>query len=553
MLVGLACYRFTLINKGHFFWGDERCYLAAPQLVDDFAAGDYGQGIQRLFGFGARPVFVAVSVVPALLQRWVGGALNVAPDSLQSYDIVSAFNVLVTLGVTLCIFVLLRRWAGSAWYALLGAGAYSLLANANICIRHATPYNESLLLDLIALILIADPRASEKPASTRFVLAGIMTALGYACYPGHYAFVMINGVAAVAFARRRWFAAFGFVVSAAATLGAFELTSRLVDRSYFQSLRTLAGTVRHGHFDEGYLFLWRYLKEVEGPVGVTLFVLCGIFVMYYVSRLWRCGRRQTDGPCPGGIEAPSKNERQHEARWHAVLWTAVVAYAFHAALGVHFHRVVFYGRILVMYLPFVVMMGVLALTVVRWRTVRVIGACALVGSSVWSFLLFAPAYARLTYPADFLQQAMNGAGRDVSYPAYMLWGVQDEPRWVREGHPDVPIERLDPNIVMVQDTLPDGRETYLRLASHEAVGRRERPFIGVNIKWFGYVREADPHFDKPEGYRLVAEATHPAAFPATAYEGFKPWERRRLYARRYKMRIYERTDSATSLTMSSPE
>ena len=66
-----------------------------------------------------------------------------------------------------------------------------------------------------------------------------------------------------------------------------------------------------------------------------------------------------------------------------------------------------------------------------------------------------------------------------------------------------------------------------------------------------YIWEKDHRFSPPDGYRIVAEAVHPNAFPATGYEVRRPWERRRLRQRQYAMRLYERSDGPWGATLTS--
>ncbi|MBU0717758.1 MAG: hypothetical protein KJ749_05865, partial [Planctomycetes bacterium] len=494
LLVCVTCYRFTLIDRGHFFWSDERCYLAADRMVDDLAAGAYQPAVGRLFEAVARPGFVIVSVLPALAQRTIEPWLGIRPNSLASFDIVSAFNVFVALGVTFCVYVLVGRWTRSAWYGLIGAGVYSLLVSSNVWIRHAVPYNESLLFFLIALIVVSQASGSTRRSVGRALLGGVLTAFAYTCYPGHYLFVLINGAVVLATCKPRLAAATSFGAAAAAVIGLFEAVSRAVGMSYVNNMRQLAGTVSMGYTGEGYVFPWRYLRDVEGLVGVAVFVLFVMLVMFF---MWR-----------RGADVP----RSARVALLAALGTCLL----HGAMAVHFKMTVFYGRVFLMFIPFVVVGAVMTLALIGSRRVRLVMTAGLIAVSLASFTAFVDRYTRLVYPADFLNETMVALGRDVVYPANMLWGFVD-------GEPDDTVEQLDPQVTMITDTLPDGMDVYAILASHSDAQRNGRRIIGVNFKWLFNVKEKETHFAPPPGYRLVAEATHPTAFPATGYEAYKPW------------------------------
>lgn len=529
LLALLAVYRFTLVSRGHFAWGDERCYLPAGRVVDAVLTGDYRGAIGHLFTAGsgvapARPGFVLVTVVADLFQRAVGAVRGVGSESPGYYDAVSALHVVVTLGLTCLVYGLGCTWTKRRWYGLLAAAVYSLLCNANIWIRHLVPYNVSMLFGLWALWSLSAMAVRGACPTPRILLAGASTAMAYACYPGHYAFVLINGMVALLCLRPRIRGAGAFGLSALAVVGAFELASRVIGGSYVADLRSLSVSISMGDPKEGYVFAWHYLRDVEGAVGI---VLMGLFLAFALLVLWRRDAR---------IPRPAR----------VAIVTALACYLCHASMGVVFSKMVFYGRVLMVYLPILVVCAVLALTHVSWAGLRRTGVGILAGASVYSFAVFARDYARVTYPAEFLQSTMNGLGRTVSYPPNVLWD--------RVGAGEAAaLESVDSELVVVSDPRRDGSELYVRLAKHDAVHATRPEFIGVNIKYMWYIRERYDRFVPPAGYELVAEALHPQVFRAAWYEGRKPWERRRLRDRGYTMRVYRRVNDGGSHTVRPAE
>ena len=523
-LVGLGCYRLTLIDKGHFYWSDERCYLAAWELVDAMSRGDAGDAVRNLFEARgnippARPGFVLVSVVPVLAQRVVASLAGISRELPHYYDTASAFNVLVTLGVTVCVYALGCTWTGQRWLGLLIAVVYSLLCGANVWIRHLMPYPVSLLFFLSALWLLSAVPRLDKNYFRHVMAAGLLTALGYACYPGYYAFVLVNLAVVSANPRRRVVGVAAFSLVSAAAIGTFELLARSVGGSYLKDLASLSGSVTVGDRKEGYVFAWRYLRDVEGVAGILLLML----FLAFVALLLR-GRKVK---LPGAARV--------------AMLAAVGCYLFHASMGFWFGKMVFYGRLLGMYLPFVAGGAVLALTRIHKVAPRRIAVGVLLAASGWSFAVFAWQYSRIVYPAEFLQDTMTGLGRDIAYPANVLWGLVD-------GKMHETVERFDTELVNVADPRPDGCDVYVLLGSHEVVREGGKRFIGVNLKYMWYVRDRYDRFALPDGYALATEALHSEVFPATAYDGRKPWERKRISKRGYTMRIYERVDSRKRLT-----
>ncbi len=517
-LIALACYRFSLTGHGYFTWGDERYYLPAMDLVNDLIAGDFRSAAVRPFESLCRPTFVLVSTIPAAAQHVYGSLTGVDPTSLRYYDIPGAFNVLVSLGITTCLFGLGRIWTGSRWYALLIALVHALLCNSNMWIGHLMPYNQSLLFFLIALWIVSRGSVRESPSQTPVVTAGVLSALGLMCYPGLYASVAIVGAVAMFGARRPARAALTHIAAFACTVGSIESLARLSGESYIEDLLLVSGAATMGLFREGYVFLWRYLRDVEGVAGILLFIL---FLGFALLIVWRRDARL------------SRSTR-------IAMIAAVACYLAHATRGVVFEKMVFYGRTLLIYTPFVVGGAVLALMHFRQRHLRRVGVGVLVAASAWSFVTSARQFAGLTYPPEFFLETIAERGSQASFRPYVLWDVADgDERQALHGAPH-PVELLGPEFAMVTDTRSGGSKNYVHLDSHEAARANEARFIGVNLKWMFHIRERHDRFEPPPGYDLVACAPHPFAQPAALYEGYKPWERKRFLERKYDMMIYER-------------
>ncbi|MFQ5493958.1 MAG: hypothetical protein ACE5EX_01120 [Phycisphaerae bacterium] len=292
-----------------------------------------------------------------------------------------------------------------------------------------------------------------------------------------------------------------------------EAVARCGGTSYLGNMAVRSGTITQGLFAEGYVFAWRYLRDVEGAIGIALFVL---FVICLIVVLPRRGARIVP-----------------VAR--VTLAAAVGCYLLHATMGVVFHRMVFYGRLLGMYVPFLVGGAVLALAQLPRAGWRRAGVAGLVVVSLCSFAGFAADYRRVVYPADFLQETMRASGRRITYPPNVLWGL------VSRGD-SATVEAFDPEVMMVTDAQPDAQRVFVRLASHQAAARTRPRFIAVNFKYLNYIRQRPNRFKPPAGYVLAAEAVHPEAFRALGYEGRKPWERRRLRSGSWRMRLYRRVD-----------
>lgn len=529
----LAIYRVSLTRTGHFFWGDEIRYLRAGEMIDDVARGEYCLAAGRMFQSLGRPGFILISAVPTLISRI---SYDAPSNPLEPFDIAAVCNVLVSIGVTIMIYLLARGWRWPRAYALLAAVVYSLLAQSNVWIRHLVPYNHSLLMFLSALWLItrvAHEKTRRWPTLT-LVLAGMLSAFGFATYPGHYMFAAINFVCVLVgpqITTNRADEANGETVSLLRSGTVPRVTAfaagGMVTVSLFEGLARFAGTTwvgsggqfspTMGLFSEGYAFAWHYLSEAEGVIGHLLTLG---FAAYAVRLLLL---------------------RERTIAAVAIL-SAIACYLAHATLGVVFHKTVFYGRILLMYLPFIVFGAIAAIMTMKSlrRRYAVIGAVLI--ASTASFVNFGVKYARLTYPADLWYCT-------AAVPNGVRWLSPEELYGSSDGSPLGILDATGSSLslAMVADTKPEGSDAYIPLTAHQNARQGGYDVIGVNLRWMFYIAERDERFAAPERYRMVAEAKHPLTFAPLQFEGFRPCERKRFQERQYTMRIYRRDVDASSV------
>ena len=509
----------SLARTGHFYEYDEGRFLLAGRLIDDAASGDYRASLRRMFEAHGRPGFILTSILPTALQRVVCRAAGVDSKSLHAYDIAAVWYVFVSLAVSVCVFLLARAWTGSCWYGLLVAIVHGALDHPNAWIGQFVPFDTALLLLMPALMSASSPRLCSTRPTGAAILAGALSALGFSCYPGYYAFVVINGAVLVATCPRRLKAGAVFAGSFGVVILAYELLARLAGVSYVHNLAALSTTVRQGLFSEGYVFFWRYLRDVEGPVGVLLLVSFAVFA-------GKCLRRR-----PVQLPRPAL----------MALGAAVALYAVHATMGVVFQKVVVYGRLLGMYLPFLTLGAVLAVFQLRRPYARRFAACVFISCTAVSFVMHASARAKTAYPAEVLFDTLERCGVTVPQTAESCAALVSGA-----------VEELRLPMVMVADAIPGGSQPgWLHVVSHAQARASAARFIGVNFVCVPYFSERETRFVPPEGYRLVAEARTPLALPSTVYEGRRPRERNRLVGRGHQLRIYELVKEGTPLRLAT--
>jgi uncharacterized membrane protein YdcZ (DUF606 family) len=314
-----------------------------------------------------------------------------------------------------------------------------------------------------------------------------------AIYPGYYLLAVIPGVVlsgqqGAGGRPHRWRAAAGFVAGAIAVVTAFECLCRLGGISYVASVMTLGRTITQGSFDEGWVFLPKYLIQVERYTGAALLIGATMFVV-------RAGSAIAQGMFPRRID------------W--LILPALAAWLCQAAGSAQGHTMVLYGRLIHPWMIFLVLALADVVASVRPHGARLALCGAAICTAAVSLATTAPAYYRLAYPADVLYKL----GIDTaSVPASHMRC------------------ELDP-VYSYASPAPLNRRTGYPY-------RKSGDYLLINF--CQGTPPPEEHAAPPIDRRttLVYRAPHFMTFPAYGFEGLAPEHRRSMRERAYDVVAY---------------
>ncbi|HEX8327784.1 MAG TPA: glycosyltransferase family 39 protein [Hymenobacter sp.] len=369
---------------------DEQRYVTAMLGLRALGQGHGLEFLQAINSMGARPGDGLWRVFSGLGQAALLFACGLNPNAPPSLQVPQAFNVLVMALNAGLLYKIYRQWF-SAGLAAVGVALYASLVNTNLYLRHLLPYDHSLFFFLLALwlLLTSAPRARLRRAG----IVGVLSGLSVAVYPGYFMGAALLLVASFlrspgtsGGAKPSGFVnGFGTVTAQLAalvgTLGLFEALAQVADTSYLASSRYIATTVTQGDFREGFSFIGTYFWEVEGVLGIALLLLFGAG--------WGLSLRLRPPVGFGHLSV------------FGLLSASFLVWLGYAVAVYFGHALVFYGRILHFFVPFVVLGSLVAL---QWlgdmtpspRYVWV--GCAAVASM--HFTAFVLNYQAVDYPAD---------------------------------------------------------------------------------------------------------------------------------------------------------
>jgi hypothetical protein len=485
LLTVVAVYRLSLLGRGALAFVDETLYFKAAMALRALAAGHVRAAVFDLVTNNARPGDALLKTIPAAMQA-IALAFGIPAMNPVSLLIPTICNVAVSLILVWLVYRLCERFTdGDGIAALTAAAAYALLASSNVYIRHLFPYDWALAVALWGIWLAVSRPMTGRGAAAIGFLAGAVVVI----YPGYYPLVIVVSTAVVVAdaesLRRRVSRAAFVAVGAAAPIALTEVAGRWSGFRYLASARELSGTITGGSFDEGWVFLPRYLIEVERAAGVVLLVAVAAYV----------------------VAAALDIRRTHRvAAVHWIVGAAAAGWLWQAALSSIGRRMVLYGRLIHPWMAILAIVLAFAIHAVGPRRMKAVICAAVMSASVVSWGMSAREYYRVAYP------------RDVLY----AWSI-------------------DPSAVAA-DRRPCEFETT---QTYDAPPRRRsgaapgdgRPLLLINMCQGFPV--PDREVAVPSSAGLLFDAPHFERYPAYQFEGYTPEQRRALNSRDYRVAVYE--------------
>ena len=177
-----------------------------------------------------------------------------------------------------------------------------------------------------------------------------------------------------------------------AVLGFFQLLSVANGTSYYKDCLSLSDSIRQGDYADGLTFLPKYLLEAERSLG---YLLAGLAILSIPVLLWRLVLRFS---VIRMVALLADN---------LLVISMVLAFAWYAYMVYYQQKMVFYGRILHLYMPFFILFIGKVLYPATRRSIQYVAVALVVVVASYSFTVFTLDYHRIVYPITFLHQHIN--------------------------------------------------------------------------------------------------------------------------------------------------
>jgi len=473
-IITITIIKLKLIGVGFFSFHDEHRYYSSVSVLVNISTGEYQQAIKNIFATSGRPGEVIVRTIPALFKVII--PKFTVPGNIPMF----LFNFLIFCLILIVHFKFSKLFLKDTFLALISVSFFGCLTNAYIYIRHAFPYDISLLFFYYVIYKVSKLSSEGSISYKQSYILGLISFFGFSVYPGYYSLLFLigglllfNNLTINPLNQKLKQLSF-FILGNISCLLLFESLSIVGNMSYINESVKLSGTIIQGSFEESFSFLFKYLIQVEHIQGII--IMLGLLAFYFYI-----------------LKIIVRGEKQYFQFEILVFSLLLISYLIYASLGFFFHKTVFYGRLLHQYMPFITIFCVFGIN-------ELVKAVKLKKELIFYFLIFIMfagfitniyRLTKIAYPNDvILNTKTNYPDRNIAY----FFEYNDV--W----------NKLDSNIKSESDLILVNAAIYYPLNETE----KYKPYLAA------------------DEYNLLFSKPHYINFKAYQFEGFSIQERKNI-------------------------
>lgn len=335
--------KMSLVGKGSLHNSDENRYTATGIALRSIYNGNFQEATQLLFSTKGRPGAALINIFPNIIQIFSAKTFGLFFYEPSSFFGLFLFNYIIFCLILVIHFKFSKLFLIHKTYSYLSVLLLGCLTNSYIYLRHAVPYDISLLIIYYCIYKVFSYKKNINYNQLDLIKIGFLAFFGYLTYPGYVFIILIIPFMMLfldlnkSYFKKNIVDVISLLFGMFICLISFELFSWYGNTSYINSAVTLSKTINQGTFSETYTFLLKYLIQVENFNGYFI-ISCLILLLYSFTK-----SSTEDNPL-----------RKIKLLFYFIISILLII----GTLGVFFQKIVLYGRLIHQFIPFIVLFSI---------------------------------------------------------------------------------------------------------------------------------------------------------------------------------------------------
>lgn len=341
-----TCSKLVLLGEGYYSSSDEWFYRYSLMFLYELSNLNFPDAVTYIFSTHAKPGDVLLKTIPISVQLISSKIFHWQLFEPANMYPLFFYNFLIYCLLLIVHYKFSKLLLKDKVLSLFSLLLLGLLTNSYLYIQHAYPFDASLLIFYFITYSIVKHTNNDTISYKKSLFYGILTFFGYLVYPGYFPALFVIGSLLFfnklhpGVVRKKIYLCLYFVAGNLICFSLFEALSRAGKYSYLEEALKHSKTIISGSFDESFTFLIKYLFIGERFIGIT--ILAGLVIFYFLM---------------------IKNFRQSQRENSVLFLLGIVitaVYMIYSGMSYFFHTMVWYGRLLHQFFPFLCIMAVWA-------------------------------------------------------------------------------------------------------------------------------------------------------------------------------------------------
>ncbi len=513
-IIIITIIKLGLIGPGFKANDDDNLYTTSGTALKYASELKIDSAINSIFLTKGRPASAIVNLLPNAIQYVTACIFKLYYYETKNNYPLFLHNFIIYCFILLLFYKIAKFLLKDTLLSLLCVLIYCTLTNSYIYLRHAYPYDASLLILLYVLFKTFKYEKNESLTSFKSLLLGLISFFGFLVYPGYFTlflvcflFFFFNCLSKANILKKTQYAFFYFLGSIIC-LFLFEVASRLGGRSLISDSLWLSKTIDNGSFEESFSFIIKYLYSVEHINGVIIIIGLVLFCIILIYQIMPYIKEKI-------LNKPILNNNFLKNNSDLLLLGSLVIVIFlaYASSGYFFHKMVFYGRLVHQYILFFIIFAIFSIKFLLDKITRKRNLILFLISIIFI----------IQFSVNFLTY------KSLGYPRDIVWDLS---------------KKYD--LKKIKSVFEfDDLDSQIEEVIYHSRGFERKNLLPNNIiilNFFPYYCPypfSEYHPYTPEkNYHLIAVKPHFLTFKAYQFEGYGIMERKNLDKINLQIKIY---------------